>query len=227
MANHIANSTTCTGLPLLVPKFVDVKALETLKWVLNLVFYNSLLPYFWIPFTGDVMVSSMEFQLTSELNAPSPTFTVICTSTGGPATTVSWTSNSSAVTEDRIHSITSQITNTTTATYTHTLTVTRWLVGEYECNVSNNKPSSSSGVVAVVGKNYKYTDIFYWWWRVPREYFCMFTHTILPTASWSYSMSISANLNSLHPVIIFIHTSCSYYLINSIWPVNPYTDTAR
>ena len=101
------------------------------------------------------MVSSMQFQLTSELNAPSPTFTVICTSTGGPATTVSWTSNSSAVTEDRIHSITSQISNAVTATYTHTLTVTGRLVGEYVCNVSNNKPSLSSEVVAVVGKNYK------------------------------------------------------------------------
>ena len=55
----------------------------------------------------------------------------------------------------------------------------------------------------------------------------MFTHTILPTASWSYSMSISANLNFLHAVIIFIHASCSYYLINSFTPVNPYVDTAR
>ena len=100
------------------------------------------------------MVSSMQFQLKSELNATTPTFTLICTSTGGPATTVSWTVNNSAVTEDSAHDITSQITDTTTATYTHTLMVTGWLVGEYECNVSNNKPSSSSGMLAVVGKNY-------------------------------------------------------------------------
>ena len=66
----------------------------------------------------------------------------------------------SAVSEDRTHSITSQITDTATATYIHTLTMTGRLVGGYECNVSNNKPSSASGVVAVVGKNYKYTDIF-------------------------------------------------------------------
>ena len=102
------------------------------------------------------MVSSVQFQLTSELNAPSPTFTVTCTSTGGPATTVSWTVNNSAVTEDSAHDITSQISNTTTATYTHTLTVTGRLVGEYECNVSNNKPSSASGIVAVIGKNYNH-----------------------------------------------------------------------
>ena len=180
MANHLANSTTCAGLPLLVPKFfVDVKVLETLKWVLNLVFYNWLFPHSWIPFTGYVMVSSMQFQLTSELNAPSTTFTLTCTSAGGPATTVSWTSNNSAVSEDRIHSITSQISNAVTATYTHTLTVTGRLVGEYVCNVSHNKSSSSSGVVTVVGKNYKYTDVFECWWRAPREYFRMFTHTIL------------------------------------------------
>ena len=101
------------------------------------------------------MVSSMQFQLTSELNA-TPTFTLTCTSTGGPATTVSWTVNNHTVIEDRTHNITSQITNTTTATYTHTLTVTGRLVGEYECSVSNNKPSSSSGMLSVVGKNYNH-----------------------------------------------------------------------
>ena len=102
---------------------------------------------------GNVVVSSVQFQLTSELNATTPTFTLTCTSTGGPATTVSWTVNNHTVTEDSAHNITSQITNTTTATYTHTLTVTGRLVGEYECRVSN-KRSSSSGVIAVVGKNF-------------------------------------------------------------------------
>ena len=101
----------------------------------------------------------MEFQLTSELNAPTPTFTLTCTSTGGPATTVSWTSNNSAVTEDsaHVHSITSQVlTDAETATYNNTLSVTGRLVGEYECNVFNNKPSSSSGMLSVVGKNYPF-----------------------------------------------------------------------
>ena len=97
----------------------------------------------------------LQFELTSELNATTPTFTLTCTSTGGPATIVFWTNNNSAVTEDRAHNITSQVlTDLENATYTHTLTVTGRLVGEYECNVSNNKPSSSSGMLAVVGKNY-------------------------------------------------------------------------
>ena len=112
-----------------------------------------------ILFTGHVVVSSIQFQLTSESNATTPTFTLTCTSTGGRATTVSWTVNNSAVTEDSAHNITSQITNTTTATYNHTLMVTGRLVGEYQCNVSNNRPSSSSGMLAVVGKNCNYTHI--------------------------------------------------------------------
>ena len=100
----------------------------------------------------------MQFQLTSGLNAPTPTFTLTCTSTGGPATNVSWTSNNSAITEDSAHNITYQVlTDAVTATYTHTLTVTGRLVGEYECTVSNNKPSSSNRMLAVVGKNYKHT----------------------------------------------------------------------
>ena len=104
--------------------------------------------------TGNLVVSSIQFQLTSELNATTPTFTLTCTSTGGPATNVSWTSNNSAVIDDSVHNITSQVlTNATTATYDHTLTVTGRLVGEYECNVSNNKPSSDSRMLAVVGEN--------------------------------------------------------------------------
>ena len=104
------------------------------------------------------MVSSVQFQLTSELNATIPTFTLICTSTGGPATNASWTVNNHTVTEDSAHHITSQIlTDAETATYTHTLRVTGRVVGEYQCNVSNNKPSSASGTLAVVGKNFKYT----------------------------------------------------------------------
>ena len=103
------------------------------------------------------MVSSMQFQLTSALNSTTPTFILTCTSTSGPATTVSWTVNNSPMTEDSAHNITSQIlTDATTATYTHTLMVTGRLVGEYECNVSNNKPSSASRILAVVGKKYKY-----------------------------------------------------------------------
>ena len=98
------------------------------------------------------MVSSVHFQLTSELDATTPTFNLTCISTGGPATTVSWTRDSRVVTDDIAHDITSQmLIDGETATYSHTLMVTGKLVGVYECNVSNNKPSSSSRMLAVVG----------------------------------------------------------------------------
>ena len=93
----------------------------------------------------------MQFQLTSKPNVLTPTFTLTCTSTGGPATTVSWTVNNHTVTEDSAHSITSQIlTDAVTATYNHTLAVTGRLEGQYECRVSNRKSSASSSL-AVVG----------------------------------------------------------------------------
>ena len=127
------------------------------------------------------MASSIQFQLTSELTATIPTFTLTCTSTGGPATNVSWTVNSSAVTENSAHIITSLITNAATATYNNTLMVTGRLVGDYECTVSNSKSSSSSGIVTVVGKNNKGTDIFanFDVCRPPREYFHMLPTRLL------------------------------------------------
>ena len=94
----------------------------------------------------------MQFQLTSDLDATTPTFNLTCISTGGPATTVTWTRDSRVVTGDSAHDITSQVlTDAETATYSHTLMVTGKLVGVYGCNVSNNKPSSSSRMLAVVG----------------------------------------------------------------------------
>ena len=55
--------------------------------------------------------------------------------------------------DDSTYSITSQVTDSETATYTHTLTVTGRLVGEYQCSVSNSRtPSGSSRSLTVVGK---------------------------------------------------------------------------
>ena len=100
--------------------------------------------------SGALEVTSLQFQLTSELNATTPTFTLTCTSTGGPATTVSWTVNNHTVTEDKDHHITSQILiDAVNATYNHTLAVTGRLEGDYECRVSNRKSSSSRSLMVV------------------------------------------------------------------------------
>ena len=117
------------------------------RWVFKSNSFDSLqLP------TGDVVVSSVDFQLTSELDATTPTFNLTCISTGGPATTVTWTSNSRIVTDDSSHHIMSQVlTDSENATYNHILMVTGRLAGVYECIVSNNKPSISSKMQSVVG----------------------------------------------------------------------------
>ena len=63
--------------------------------------------------------------------------TLTCISTGGPATTVTWTRDSTTVTEGTETVLNDPV----TAQYTHTLTVNAW--GTYTCNVTNNKPSTS------------------------------------------------------------------------------------
>ena len=73
-------------------------------------------------------------------------FTLTCISTGGPATTVTWTRDSTPVAEGKRTFLNDPV----TAQYTHTLTVTT--AGEYTCTVSNNKPSSDSATLRVQGK---------------------------------------------------------------------------
>ena len=41
--------------------------------------------------------------------------------------------------------------NAVTAQYTHTLTVTERLGGQYQCNVTNNKPSTATAQLTVQG----------------------------------------------------------------------------
>ena len=78
----------------------------------------------------------------------SPQFTLTCISTGGPATTVTWTRDSVTVTEGTE----TVLDNRVTAQYTHTLTVTGSLIGIYTCTVANNKPSNDSADFTVQGK---------------------------------------------------------------------------
>ena len=92
----------------------------------------------------------MTFAVDSELNGDSPQFTFTCTSTGGPATTVTWTRDSETVSGGM-----TVLNNAVTAQYTHTLIVTGRLGGQYQCNVTNNKPSTATAHFTVQGKLYK------------------------------------------------------------------------
>ena len=83
----------------------------------------------------------------SDLNGDSPQFTLTCTSTGGPATNVTWTRDSETVSGGM-----TVLDDPVTAQYTHTLTVTGRLGGEYQCTVENNKPSTATATYIVTGK---------------------------------------------------------------------------
>ena len=109
----------------------------------NTIYYHSILH------PGEVMISGgMTFTVDSDLNGASPQFTLTCISTGGPATTVTWTRDSVTVTEGNETVFNG---DTTAPQYTHTLTVTGRLGGLYTCTVANNKPSEDSTSYTVQG----------------------------------------------------------------------------
>ena len=77
------------------------------------------------------------------------TLTLTCTSTGGPATTVTWRKNGAVVEVDGTTYHQSQrVVNTRTATYESTLSsnVDANFVGNFTCTVSNSKGSSTKSV---------------------------------------------------------------------------------
>ena len=89
----------------------------------------------------------LQFSLQSAPTADPPVFTLTCISTGGPATTITWTRDGVVAT-----GITSQtVVDQQTATYHNTLTVTGKLPGNYQCNVTNARtmqPATASLTVA-------------------------------------------------------------------------------
>ena len=106
-----------------------------------------------LPSTGQVTIlGEITFQLNTDLSTDPPVFTLTCTSTGGPATTVSWSRDGITLSDDSNHDITSQVMDTVTATYTNTLTVTGRLAGQYECSVSNSRTPSGSTRSLRLGK---------------------------------------------------------------------------
>jgi len=100
---------------------------------------------------GKVTISGgINFQLDTEPNSDPPVSTLTCTSTGGPATTVSWTRGN-----DTLNDVynTSQVTDTVIATYVHSLRVTGRQEGSYSCSVSNNRTSPAAiSTLQVAGK---------------------------------------------------------------------------
>ena len=89
---------------------------------------------------------SENITLTVDSSSGSPQFTLTCISTGGPATTVTWTRDSVTVTEGT----NTVLDDPVTAQYTHTLTGST--AGVYTCTAANDKPSNDSASITVEGK---------------------------------------------------------------------------
>ena len=87
----------------------------------------------------------MSGNMTSTL-LPNNEYQLTCISTGGPATTVTWTRDSTTTVTEGTETV---LDDPETAQYTHTLTVTTG--GEYTCTVENNKPSSDSATINLPG----------------------------------------------------------------------------
>ena len=94
----------------------------------------------------------MKWRVYYDLHGKSPQLTLTCISTGGPATNVTWTRDS-----EEVQGGVTVLDDTVTAEYTHTLTVTGRLPGQYQCTVSNNKPSQDSASIRVKGQ-YEYNN---------------------------------------------------------------------
>ena len=85
------------------------------------------------------------------VNGASHEFTLTCISTGGPATTVTWTRDEVTVTEGNETVLDDPV----TAQYTHTLTVTGRMRQDFTCTVANNKPSNASQTISIEGSLFK------------------------------------------------------------------------
>ena len=94
----------------------------------------------WLFYPGDIKIVGGVIIFDSDQ------LTLTCISTGGPATTVTWTRDSTTTVTEETETV---LDNPVTAQYTHSLNVTA--AGEYTCTVENNKPSSDSASITLGG----------------------------------------------------------------------------
>ena len=73
---------------------------------------------------------------------------LVCVSSGGPVTSVTWTRNDTIIISNETKTV---LKNAVTAEYIHTLTVTEGQTGIYRCTVNNNEQSAHSTSVNIQG----------------------------------------------------------------------------
>ena len=116
----------------------------TLEVSMILWYVASKIPFF----VGSITIPyAINLTVTGEVSDPQ--FTLTCISTGGPATTVTWTRDSVTVTEGNK----TVLDDPETAQYTHTLTLTEGKGGLYTCTVANSRPSNDSSSFTVKGRS--------------------------------------------------------------------------
>ena len=106
---------------------------------------------------GDVTIDLLTLVVNSDLNGDRPQFTLVCKSSGGPAMTVTWSRNTLDVTGTSNTVLESSL----YSRYIHSLTVTGREWGNYECSVSNDKPSSDLRSYIVEGIYNKLSQTVY------------------------------------------------------------------
>ena len=102
---------------------------------------------------GNIAIpKNITLTIDSDLSGANPQFTFTCISSGGPATTVTWTRDSVTVTEGNE----TVLDNRETAQYTHTLTVTGRLGDVYKCTVANiiSEASATYNVPGIIYLTY-------------------------------------------------------------------------
>ena len=97
------------------------------------------------------IIDAIQFSLQSDFTAYLPVFTLTCISTGGPATTVTWTRDGATVSYDDSHTLMQTVTDQATSTYSNVLTVTGREPGNYQCTVANERGNSSSEMMTIHG----------------------------------------------------------------------------
>ena len=89
-----------------------------------------------------------------QVSTNSMPYVLTCTTTGGPATTVTWEKHNESGDAEAVETD-NQVTvlvNANTATYNHILTLNEQVGAVYGCSVSNNKPSSTKVLFTVTGR---------------------------------------------------------------------------
>ena len=81
---------------------------------------------------------------------PNNQFQLTCISTGGPATTVTWTRDFAPV----VGLVDTVVVNRVTGTFKNTLLVTGRMEGLYTCTVSNRVSNESSASLTVAGEDH-------------------------------------------------------------------------